>query len=396
MRSLKQPVSNISNGLLKIKSNPMYQINKATNKISKLAEKTFSELGFKERENLQEWLADNPEALGEELLIIQKEFDGFNDTNERLDLLALDKQGNLVVIENKLDDSGKDVTWQVLKYASYCSSLSKDNIKDIYQIYLMKNGDSELAESKLADFYDKEFEDINLNQGSTQRIMMVAGRFRKEVTSTVLWLMNFNMRVQCFKVTPFALDEQLFLNVEQILPVKDAEEFVINMATKAQDEIVAQESLKNRHHVRLEFWRKFLKEANEKNKLWSNISPSKDNWIGIGIGMSGLNLNVVVTKSNCRVEIYFNRGNKEENKDLFDFMQKQEKEIEVVFDGKLSWERMNEKVSCRIASKLDRVNVFDKEDWNKMAEYLIDTSERMEKAFRNPVKKLNEYAKKKY
>jgi len=42
-------------------------------------------------------------------LVIQKEFDGFNETNERLDLLALDKQGNIVVIENKLDDSGKDV-----------------------------------------------------------------------------------------------------------------------------------------------------------------------------------------------------------------------------------------------------------------------------------------------
>ncbi len=64
-----------------------------------------------------------PESLGEELLIIQKEFDGFDETRERLDLLALDKQGSLVVIENKLDDSGRDVVWQALKYASYCSSL---------------------------------------------------------------------------------------------------------------------------------------------------------------------------------------------------------------------------------------------------------------------------------
>ena len=38
-------------------------------------------------------MENNPEALGEELLIIQKEFSGFSDTNERLDLLALDKQG---------------------------------------------------------------------------------------------------------------------------------------------------------------------------------------------------------------------------------------------------------------------------------------------------------------
>jgi RecB family endonuclease NucS len=87
---------------------------------------------------LQEWIANNPECLGEELLIIQKEFDGFNDTNERLDLLAVDKQGNVVVIENKLDDTGRDVTWQVLKYASYCSTLNKEQVAKIYQDFLNK------------------------------------------------------------------------------------------------------------------------------------------------------------------------------------------------------------------------------------------------------------------
>jgi RecB family endonuclease NucS len=84
----------------------VYLINKNANRISKVPQKTFSKLGFKEREHLQEWLAENPEVLQEELLIIQKEFSGFNDTNERLDLLALDKQRNLVIIENKLDDTG--------------------------------------------------------------------------------------------------------------------------------------------------------------------------------------------------------------------------------------------------------------------------------------------------
>lgn len=123
----------------------MYQIDKTNNRIYKLEEKTFSELGFGERENLQEWIANDTTCLGEELLVIQKEFDGFSETRERLDLLCLDKQGNLVIIENKLDDSGKDVTWQALKYASYCSSLSKDDIKNIFQQYLKSQGRSEQA-----------------------------------------------------------------------------------------------------------------------------------------------------------------------------------------------------------------------------------------------------------
>lgn len=79
----------------------MYRIDRASNNIVKLDQKQFRELRIRERAHLQEWIAKNPEILGEELLIIQKEFDGFNDTSERLDLLALDKDGNLVIIELK-------------------------------------------------------------------------------------------------------------------------------------------------------------------------------------------------------------------------------------------------------------------------------------------------------
>ena len=134
----------------------MYRINKKENSIVKLEERLFSELGFKERENLQEWVADNPQVLGEELLIIQKEFDGFSETNERLDLLALDKDGGIVVIENKLDDTGKDVVWQALKYTSYCSTLTTEQILTIFQKYLDKEGKDEDAKDIILDFLQRE------------------------------------------------------------------------------------------------------------------------------------------------------------------------------------------------------------------------------------------------
>jgi RecB family endonuclease NucS len=110
----------------------MFRIDRSSNRITKLEEVSFSALGYTERHHLQEWIAHQPDALGEELLIIQKEFDGFDDTRERLDLLAIDKSGSLVIIENKLDDSGRDVVWQALKYASYCSTLSKSQIAEVF------------------------------------------------------------------------------------------------------------------------------------------------------------------------------------------------------------------------------------------------------------------------
>lgn len=372
----------------------MYQIDKSQNRITRLEEKTFSDLGFREREHLQEWIADNPMCLGEELLIIQKEFDGFHDTRERLDLLALDKQGNLVIIENKLDDSGRDVTWQGLKYASYCSTLSKDEIRSIYQKYLDYNNIEESAEERLAEFLEKEdFEEVQVNHGAAQRIVMIAANFRKEVTSTVLWLMNFNVRMQCFKVTPYSMGNSLFLNFDQILPVKDAEEFTISMASKTQDEIATQENLKHRHHLRLEFWSAFLKKSNQQNDLFGNVSPTKDNWIGCGIGMSGVHISLNVTQSYCRCEIYINRGDKELNKKCFDFFHERKEAIEAEFGGPLIWERMTDRVSSRIDVLKEGVSYADKEDWGEMIRFLIDSSERIHRAFKDPVQRLNKKLK---
>lgn len=184
----------------------MFLIDKENNKLTKIKQTTFHELGFKEREHLQEWIAKEPTCLEEDgLLIIQKEFDGFDGTNERLDLLALDHSGALVIIENKLDDTGKDVTWQALKYVSYCSTLSKTQIVSIYQAYLDKQGKGENAEDKLVEFFDgKSMDEIELNE-QDQRMILVAGQFRKEVTSTVMWMINHNISVKCFKRLPISM-----------------------------------------------------------------------------------------------------------------------------------------------------------------------------------------------
>ena len=56
----------------------------------------------------------------------------------RLDLLAIDENGNLVIIELKRDNSGNHVEWQAIKYASYCSAFTDEEIFKTYQDYLNK------------------------------------------------------------------------------------------------------------------------------------------------------------------------------------------------------------------------------------------------------------------
>ena len=368
----------------------MYLIDKQKNRIEKIKQVTFSELGFKERGHLQEWLEANPEALCEDFLIIQKEFSGFNDTNERLDLLALDKKGNAVIIENKLDDTGRDVTWQALKYASYCSTLTKEQIRNIFQQYLDKRGQSEEATNKLSEFFNNaEYEELTINISQSQRIILVAGSFRKEVTSTVLWLLNFKIKMQCFKALPFALGEQLFLTVEQIIPTKDAEDYTISMVDKAQEDLSTQEELKERHHLRLEFWSKLLPKIKGKATIFQNSSPSKDHWLSSGgTGISGLSYNFLVTKSYVGVELAITKSDTQANKQVFDELKKFEPEITNDFGDTLSWERLDNKKMCRVAFSLQGVNLNHKDEWDKMMEFLIDNMVKLEKSMREPLKKV--------
>jgi Predicted nuclease of the RecB family len=359
----------------------MYRIDRSANAISSLQERSFSSLGFRERDHLQEWIAKNPSVLGEDLLIIQKEFAGFSDTYERLDLLALDKQGALVIIENKLDDAGKDVTWQALKYASYCSGLSRDGIRTIFQEYLTKTEPGTSAEERLLEFFEvDDFQDLRLNQGVTQRIILVAARFRKEVTSTVLWLINYNVRLQCFRATVYSQGEDLFLSVDQIIPTKEAEEYMIGLAVKAQDEIVGAEAQAERHGIRLRFWTRLLAVMNEKNNTFANISPQKFNWITAGSGMRGIGLNFSATRTYGRAEIYIDRGDREENKLIFDTLYENREEIERLAGSEIGWERLDDKRGSRLKIESGEFNSFDEDKWDEMIEYMTDAMVRLERA----------------
>jgi hypothetical protein len=365
----------------------MYLIDKSKNRINKIEQTTFKKEGFQERKHLQEWIANNPDCLQEPLLIIQKEFNGFSETNERLDLLALDKDGNLVIIENKLDDTGRDVMWQVIKYASYCSTLTPSEIIEIFQKFLDESGINDNAKDVIDEFLEFN-RDVVLNSDNSQRIFMVAGEYRKEVTSSVLWLINNGIRIKCFKATPFRLGDQLLLNMDLIIPIKESEQFVISMAKKSREKKGIQEENRVQSLDRKNFWLSYLNEINKVTDLYKNVNAGNSAWIGAGCGHSSLSMNSVVTGKYAKIELYFNSGEKEYNKQLFDFLYLKKDEIEFQYGGELEWERMDDKVTCRIKSQLNDVSVFKNENHEVMIKFLCKSVPKFQKAFETSIEEL--------
>lgn len=92
------------------------------NRVSEVAQTTTVEEELYE-ERVEDWLAQTPDMLGEPLVIVgrQVELDAGRD---RIDLLALAKDGTLVVIEVKRDLIGGSADLQALRYTAVVSSWS--------------------------------------------------------------------------------------------------------------------------------------------------------------------------------------------------------------------------------------------------------------------------------
>ena len=368
----------------------MFKVNLSENRLVRLEKRRFSDLNLQERPHLQEWLVQMPEALGEELLVIQKEFDGFADTRERLDLLALDKEGRLVVIENKLDDSGRDVVWQALKYVAYCSSLKKAEIVEIYQKYLDRWLNGQNAVANLCEFLEVEdLDDAVLNAGNEQRLILVAANFRKEVTATVLWLLGHGVRAQCFRVLPYSFGEELLIDLQQIIPTPEAADYMIGMVAKESEEKSVQGTQKRRQEMRRAFWTRTLEELRSRNiARYANISPSKDHWLSSATGVSGCGFNLIFLKSEARVELYLARAEVGENKWIFDRLERERNEIEERFGAELQWQRLDDKKASRI-SRSQPFDGFDDENWPARIEWLCQHIVKLENAFSEPLARLN-------
>lgn len=241
---------------------------KGSNEVLLPQQTSFSAHNILERQHIEKWIENYPEILGEDLLILTTEYDKFDKTSERLDILALDRNGTLVVIELKRDDSGKNVDIQAIKYAAYCSTLTFEDVVEIYKAYLYNSGtvkSSEEVRAILLDFIsDSEFEQI----GERPRIIIVSNNYRTEVTASVLWLRKFGIDIKCVRLVPYSIDDNtLGLEATTIIPLPEAEEFIIKAERK--------ENTNTTPTVTQNEYVEFYSELVERIKTKLNINLSK-------------------------------------------------------------------------------------------------------------------------
>ena len=146
---------------------------------------------------------------------------------------------------------------------------------------------------------------------------------------------------------------------------------MIGLAAKSLDEVEAATQEKNRFKVRRKFWTELLKSATVKTPRFQSISPGNQSWIGAGSGLRGVPFNFVAGKNYGRAELYIDRGDKEENKEIFGDLFSQKATIEQAFGRALTWERLDDARASRVKSETPG-NIFDDRQWPALITFMTD------------------------
>jgi hypothetical protein len=170
----------------------MLKIDRQKQLFTRLETPSLAAASISERYDLQEYICNSPDAffqeIGQELFLIDKELQPSDDVEDRIDLLALDKEGQAVILELKRGNN-KLQMFQAISYAGMVAKWQPDDFLACL--------DPDKRE-KLLDFLEVEKEEINRHQ----RIILVAEAFDYSVLVGAEWLTEqFGVGIVCCRLS---------------------------------------------------------------------------------------------------------------------------------------------------------------------------------------------------
>lgn len=135
--------------------------------------------GRTEPYDLEPWLASNPEIIGTGIMIIGRQV---MTRSGPIDLLAIDKSGNTVIIEIKRAELPRESLAQAIDYASNVAEWTAEKLSEVCFGY---------KQMTLQDAFNEAFPDIDLepvNLNSTQRIILVGFSIEASLERMIEWL----------------------------------------------------------------------------------------------------------------------------------------------------------------------------------------------------------------
>ncbi len=201
---------------------------------------SFAEAGLFERTDLQRLLREQIEILSPDTLVLAEEFADWQDSKRRIDLLGIDRDANLVVIELKRTEDGGHMELQALRYAAMVSTMTFERAVSAFAGHLGIELDD--AQARLLEFLRWDGPDEE-RFAQDVRILLASAEFSKELTTAVLWLNQRDLDIRCIRLRPYRDGSRVLLDVAQVLPLPEAEQYQVRLREKEKRERVSGRAL---------------------------------------------------------------------------------------------------------------------------------------------------------
>lgn len=174
---------------------------------------------------LHRWFYDDPSAfLDEELLVIGHEVP--IETGDRIDVLAIDRAANLVVVEIKRGKMRKGIHAQGLNYVSHVAEWSYEDVERCFDGWVTEGS----LDDRLDAFCDEQ--EWTLNEG--QRLVLLGDEVHSRTAKMATWLHREGIDLLVVTFDVFEDDDRLYLEPTQLVPERSPLEVERGAAADAE------------------------------------------------------------------------------------------------------------------------------------------------------------------
>ena len=284
-----------------------------------------------------QWLEENIDVLSEVIdrNIVNAEREKKTENAFSVDLVAEDRSGSSIIIENQLERSNHDHLGKLITYLTAMRANSA--------VWIVADPRPEhvaaltwLNESSSADFYLLKIEAIQIENSSPAPLLTL----------------------------------------------------IVGPSEEGKSIGRIKQEMSDRDQTLHKWWSLLVQHPGA--KLHRHITPGKYSWIGIASGVRGIGFNYVVTKQSAGAEVYIDRGKgmDHENLQVFDNLQEKKDKIEAEFESSLSWERLEGKRACRIRAAVPGGYHDPEGDWRTTHDHMTGAMNRLVHAIRPHLKSL--------
>jgi hypothetical protein len=301
-----------------------------TNLIGKLQRVHLREVWRHEAYDFTQWLQVNIDILNEaldlELVSAEREQAAGSFS---IDLVAESSDGETYVVENQLEKSNHDHLGKVITYLTAMKARGAIWIvSEPRQEHV--NAMAWLNEASNADFYLVKVEAVRIGDSPAAPLLTL----------------------------------------------------IVGPSVEAKEAGRAKQEIAERYDIRKQWWTQLV--ALPGAKLHAHITPGQYSWIGVSSGVRGLSFNYMVTKSDCGVELYIDRGKdcEEENEAIFDQLCLSKSEIESSISFPVTWQRLDARRACRIRINITGGYRSPEDEWPVIQQQMTEAMIQFEAALK--------------